>query len=121
MLQIPENRDVQSLGYSHIKYFIGMIDIYKGEPLRAVAAFEESLQSRPSASRAMNMAALLATNEYPAEALYLSNKALEQLDSDSKSILISDRVSESDIKSFQAIVRADMNVLPDAGTVDQEK
>ena len=71
-------------------------------------AFEESLASRPGASHAMIMAALLASSEYHREALHISELALSQLDADRQSTIGVNRVSEADIRYFQDVVRADI-------------
>ena len=118
MLDLPRNADPTSLAYSHIKYFIGFTEIYRHDPDAAVAAFEESLVARPGASHALMMAALLATSEYYEEALYLSELALTQLEDDRRSTIGGNRVSEADIRGFQATVRADLEALQGGGISD---
>ncbi len=117
MLKVPVNADVRSQRYSQIKYFIGLVAAYDEEPLQAVTAFEESLQAEPSAKSAMNMAALLATNNYFQEALDFSTLALEELENSPRNILSVRGVSEADIRNFQAVVRADMVRVPDGDTL----
>jgi hypothetical protein len=107
MLKVPVNSDPLSLGYSQIKYFIGFASVYADEPERAVAAFNESLKSRPGATHAMIMAAHLATRNYFDEALSFSDIALSQLQVKQQGILEGARVGEDDIRAFQAVVRAD--------------
>jgi tetratricopeptide (TPR) repeat protein len=107
MLDVPINKDPLTLGYSHINYFIGYASVYADEPERAVAAFEQSLRSRPGASHAMIMAAHLATRNFFDEALYLSDTALEQFEAQQLGILEGARVTAEDIRAFQAVVRAD--------------
>ena len=107
MLTLPVNGDPQTLGYSHIQYFIGFASVYAGEPVRAVAAFEESLRSRPGASHAMLMAAHLATLNHFDEALEFAAIALDQLDVEAQGILGQARVSADDIRAFRAVVSAD--------------
>lgn len=109
MLDVPDNDHPRQLGYSHIKYFIGYTRVFMGDPAGAVAAFEESLASRPGASHAMVMAALLASNDYYEEALHISDIALTQVAADRHSAIGGHRVSEADIRNFQAIVRADID------------
>ena len=118
MLEHPYNAVPASLGYSHIKYFIGRTHILVGEPQAAVTAFRESLTSRPGASHAMLMAALLASAGYSEEALDISAVALSQLAADRQSTIGGDRVSASDIREFQATVRADLEARQGAGTPD---
>ena len=109
MLDVPLNADTRSLRYSQIKYLVGLIDVHNGEPAQAVTEFEDSLEAQPSADTAMNMAALLASNNYFEEALYFSNAALLELENSPQELLPDTSVSESDVRKFQAIVRADMN------------
>ncbi len=116
MLLVPKNARPDSLSYSQVKYFIGFVNAYAGEPELALAAFEESLRARPGSSHAMIMAAHMATEGYYEEALYLSDIALSQLDVEKQGIVGRARVSESDVHSFRSIVRADM--AGDAATQD---
>lgn len=113
MLLVPNNSDPQSLQYSQIKYFIGLVEVRAGSPAKAVAAFEESLQARPGASHAMHMAALMASNNYAQEALYLSGMALQQLEQKGPGILSDTFISESDIRAFRATVKADLDAERD--------
>jgi hypothetical protein len=115
MLDVPVNADPLSLGYSHVNYFIGFTNVYADEPARAVAAFEESLKSRPGASHAMLMAAHLATRNYFDEALDLSEIALSQLEVERQGILEGARVGKEDIKAFQAVVRKDRDAARGGG------
>ncbi|MGI9237122.1 MAG: hypothetical protein ACR2QZ_06975, partial [Woeseiaceae bacterium] len=108
MVLVPVNANPLSLGYSHIQYFIGFASAYSDELPRALAAFEESLRSRPGSSHAMIMAAHLATNEYYDEALDFSEIALTQLEVEDQGILDGAPVSRSDILHFQDVVRADI-------------
>ena len=111
MLQLPYNANRTTLGYSHIQYFIGFSYAYSGHPEKAVSAFHESLSARPGASQAMQMAALLASNDFGAEALKFSELALAQLGNQPASMIRAAPVRESDIRVFQATVRADMEAL----------
>jgi len=108
MMRLPHNADPHSLEYSHIQYFVGLVDVYLGDPASAVAAFEESLQAEAGANHAMTMAAFMATYEYYDEALYLSDLALSQLDSKRQRVSPGAPVSENSIRAFQAVVRADI-------------
>jgi tetratricopeptide (TPR) repeat protein len=107
MLGVPHNANAQSLEFSHLNYLAGMVDVYLGEPLDAVAAFEKSLLAEAGANHAMMMAALLATHEYYDEALYLSELALSHLHADQDDALRATPITEQSIKSFQEIVRVD--------------
>jgi tetratricopeptide (TPR) repeat protein len=113
MLGVPPNDQPSSLGYSQLKYFIGYVSSYTGEPEVALRAFLESLDSRPGATSAMAMAALLAGNEHFDEALYLSDLALEQLESRGAATLRGAKVSESDIRVFQEAVHSDRAMKQD--------
>ncbi len=108
MLLVSRNARPDSLSYAQIKYFIGFVNAYAGEPGLALAAFEDSLRARPGSSHAMIMAAHMATEGYYEMALYLSDIALSQLDVEKQGIVGRARVSESDVHRFQSIVREDM-------------
>jgi len=108
MLLVPQNTDPTTLSYSQVNYFVGFVHVYAGEPVQAVASFEESLRARPGSSHAMIMAAHLATGDYYDEALYFSDLALTQLDVEQQGILGRARVTESDIHEFRRVVRADI-------------
>jgi len=108
MLLVPQNTDPTTLSYSQINYFVGFVHVYTGEPVQAVAAFEESLRARPGSSHAMIMAAHLATGEYYDEALYFSDLAMSQLDVEQQGIMGRARVTESDIHEFRGVIRADI-------------
>ncbi|MBT8102163.1 MAG: glycosyltransferase family 39 protein [Gammaproteobacteria bacterium] len=116
MLQVPQNADPMSKSYSHIKYFIGLVDSHMGEPARAVSAFEASLRAEPGTEEAMRMAADLASAGHLEEALYFSDLALDQFSADSGKILKQTRITEKDIRAFQAAVRADLEQPPGADT-----
>jgi len=107
MLRVPENSNPGSLRFSQIQYFIGYIDVFADRPSEAVKAFEASLRARSGAGHAMMMAALMASNEFHDEALYLSDLALAQLAMTTQDDLTIERVRESDIREFRATVRAD--------------
>ena len=110
MFLLSNNADTQSLGYSHIKYFVGLASAYLGEPGKAVTAFEESLLAEPGAEHAMTMAAFMASNEYYDEALHLSDLALSQLDTIEQGVSRGATVTATGIQAFQRIVRTDIEV-----------
>ena len=118
MLRVPHNADPQSLEFSHLNYFMGLVDVYLGEPLDAVAAFEKSLLAEAGANSAMVMAAVLATHEYYDEALYLSELALSHLHADQEDVLRATPITEQSIKSFQEVVRIDQQAAD--STADSE-
>ena len=121
MLRVPENSDPTTLEFMQLKYLIGYAHLYSGKPELAVAAFNESLKSRPGASYAMAMAAMLATNNYLVEALNFSNKALDQLAAEEKSPMIGLRVNRSDILNFQSTVRDEISVRQDADIAGENR
>ncbi|NNL63329.1 MAG: hypothetical protein HKO69_05905 [Woeseiaceae bacterium] len=108
MLDVPQNAQQTSIEYTHIKFLIGYVQLYLGDIEQAMASFEDSLVARPGASYAMAMAALLATTGHPEQALYLSEVALTQLDTENNTTLIGRRANEADIREFQATVRAEI-------------
>ena len=69
----------------------------------------------------MQMAAVLASNDFAAEALSFSDLALQQLRGQPSSLLRAATVRESDILEFQATVRADMKALTDADNSHEEQ
>jgi len=119
MLQVPENADPGSLRYSQVKYFIGFIEVHANRPSQALASFEDSLRARPGAGHAMMMAAVMASNEYYEEALYLSALALSQLQATMADVMSVGRVRESDIIEFRATVRADLDAALSAEQANQ--
>jgi tetratricopeptide (TPR) repeat protein len=111
MLDVPQNSRPSSIEFVHLKFLIGYVHLYLGETDLAMGAFEESLAARPGASYAMAMAALLASSGLYDEALYLSDVALTQLDSENNATLVGQRATESDIREFQKTIRAEMSEL----------
>jgi hypothetical protein len=107
MLKTTPNSNPKGLRYAQLNYFLGYVQAYSNQPGAAVDAFEASLASRRSASSAMAMAAVLAENRHQAEALQLSEIALQILERDGIGAYSSSMVSESDIRKFQEIVRAE--------------
>jgi tetratricopeptide (TPR) repeat protein len=121
MLQLPRHSNPMSLEFMQLKYLTGYVHLYSGKPEMAVAAFSESLRSRPGASYAMAMAAMLATKNYLDEALSFSNEALRQLDAEEKLPMIGLSVNRSDILEFQATIRAEISARQDADNADEER
>ena len=115
MLDLPENGDPMSLRFSHIQYLIGYTRTHAGEPAAALDAFQKSLDSRPGASHAMAMAALLASNDFGEQALVLAERALGQLRAEiAEDPKLMRKVNESDILEFQDTVRNDLAARQDA-------
>jgi tetratricopeptide (TPR) repeat protein len=108
MLRVKHNADPHSLAYSHIKYFVGLVNVHLEEPDNALISFTESLQAEAGAEHAMSMAAFMATNEYYEEALLLSDQALLHLGTGQEGAIAGPPVSESSIREFQATVRAEI-------------
>jgi protein O-mannosyl-transferase len=123
MLTVPHNADSQSREYSHIQYFVGLVETHLGAPSRAVAAFEKSLLAEPGADHAMTMARFLANNAYLDEALHLSELALLQPSAEQQGRSSVAPVTKTSIKAFQVLVRADIEAagLADASPVPPER
>jgi len=119
MLDVPINAVPTSLQYSHVNFLIGHARIYAGQPVVALEAFHESLNSRPGPSHAMAMAAMLASNSYYREALVLADRALAQLhkemSADPRRV---HKVKESDIREFQKTVSSDLAAQLHVDTAD---
>ncbi len=109
MLDVEENKDPTSLAHSHIRFLIGYVKMYSGDPVGAMQAYKRSLVAQPGASHAMAMAALMASSNFSHEALELSQQAMEFLREEQETMVIGTRVSEDDILEFQETVRAQVN------------
>lgn len=107
MLKTSPNSNPKDLRYAQLNYFLGYVRASSNMPSAAVDAFEASLASRRSASSAMAMAAVLAENRHQAEALHLSEIALQILERDGTGAYSSSMVNESDIRKFRETVRAE--------------
>jgi tetratricopeptide (TPR) repeat protein len=119
MLDVPTNAVPTSLQYSHVNFLIGYARIYAGQPVAALEAFQESLNSRPGPSHAMAMAALLASNNYYREALVLADRALAQLHKElAADPRLVHKVKESDIREFQKTVSSDLAAQQRVDTAD---
>ena len=121
MLQVPYNAIRNSIQYSQVQYFIGLSNAYAGRRTLAATAFDESLAARPGASHAMQMAAVMASNNFGAEALLLSDRALADLEKPESTIIDVAPVSLSDIRSFQETVRADIKHATEADSSRAEQ
>ena len=119
MLELPENSDPASLQYSHIQFLIGYSRMYAKRPAEALEAFEKSLEARAGPSHAMNMAALMASQDYFAEANVLAERALRKLqESEVEDPRLVHKVKESDIRAFLETVRADLASQQDGDIAD---
>jgi len=116
MLQVLRNANRSSLQYSHVMYLIGVSSAYSGQQQKSVAAFDESIAARPGASHAMQMAAVLASSGFLADALRFSEIALEEIEKSKGSPLNFVPVNEADVRAFQATVRSDLDAQRDADT-----
>jgi len=119
MLKISPGDEPGTLGFSQLHYFLGFVWAYANKPADAVRAFETAIESRPGASAAMRMAMLLASNDYNAEALHLSELALQQRESPEAAPLLGTSVSVADIREFQSVVKADLEAQHDSGAPDE--
>ena len=109
MLTVSENAHKKSARYAQIKYFIGYVELSDGDRAAAKISFDDSLQSTSNAAIAMNMAGLMASNGFFHEALYFSDKALTEIENNSQVAILATGPSESDVRDFQSIVRADID------------
>lgn len=75
----PLNDNPRFVGYHQLKFLIGLAEIHLGDPKAAGELFRQSLASRPTAGRAMLMAAVMATNENYYDAKVFSDVALAML------------------------------------------
>lgn len=116
MLHVPRDLAEDSLEYSQVQYLIGFSYAQSGQPQAAIAAFRNSLKSRPGASHAMQMAAVLASADHGEEALEISQLALAMLQEPTGPLLDVATVSESDILIFQDTVRDDISARQAPGT-----
>lgn len=106
MLDNPLNKEDVAL--SHLHYLAGYVNVKTGERDRAMESFTAALDAKPDAGSAMTMAALMATAGYFDEAIALSDRALAYLAIKSRGVRLGMKVSESDIRHFQHVVREDM-------------
>ncbi len=108
MLEQPFNTDSSRPSYSQIQFLLGLSHARLGAAEEAVAAFEQSLESRPGTGHAMIMAAVLADNSLFDAALHLSGIARQHLREETTGALEGARVSLADIADFENKVREEM-------------
>ncbi len=111
MLGHPRNADTTSMRYSQIQHFMGFADLRNGKHARAEAEFRESLRANQSASAAMNVAALLATNGALEEALDFTTLARERLENEQDADGPRG-FDASDIDHFEEAIRSELNLQP---------
>ena len=111
MLGVPVNANPNTVAFFQIQYFLGKSALALGRTSDAVSHFRASLDSRPTASRAMLMASLLVGADAYTEALLFTELALQQVDGDNT------RVSKAEIEDFRARVRDAMANSTGSGQV----
>jgi Tfp pilus assembly protein PilF len=109
MLRHPASSDPGSLAHAQVQFLLGLAYVNLDDPAAATQAFRQSLEARPGPGHTMMMAAVFAENGFYAEALAMSDTALERVRSDAKDLLLGTRVSESEIVDFQRRVREAMS------------
>ena len=75
LLTVPRNRDPAFVGNHQLTYLLGQTELQLGRTERAANRFRQSFSSRPTASRAMLMAAVMASAEQYYEAKVFSDIA----------------------------------------------
>jgi len=108
MLEVPLNANPNYPMFSQIKFFIGVVDIHLDHPQRALSSFKESLQARPGAGHAMQMAAHMASGEFYDEAMLLSGIALANLSSKDGGLIRRDQINASDVHDFRQKVQIEI-------------
>ena len=111
MLGVPLNANPDYPMFSQIKYFLGVVDAHLQEPQRALRNFEESLQARPGAGHAMQMAALMASLEFYDEAMLLSGIALADLSAEDGGLIKRDQINVNDVNEFRQKVQIEIEKL----------
>ena len=112
MLQHPGNAEPELPTYSQLQYFLGAAYVQLDKLPAAMQSFNQSMESRPGAGRAMAMAALLATHGHFEEALRLSGAALEFKRREREGTLRASDVNQQDILDFQAQLRNQADPSP---------
>ena len=109
LLTVPETANPRSVAYFQVQYFLGLTATSLDRISMAVSHFEASFATRPTASRAMLMASILASAEAYSEAMAFTDLARNHVDGGDT------RVTEEDIQEFRARLRDAMDA---AGTGD---
>ena len=113
-LEVPLNRDPDSMRYSQLHYLLGYIDIAVGEPERAESLFDETLRVEPRADTALRMAKDFAARAYLDRALDFSERALGLMSVEGTAV----GVGEADIVAFRNAVQARLAELPADDNID---
>lgn len=103
LLTVPETANPRSVAYFQVQYFLGLTATSLERIPAAVSHFEASFGSRPTASRAMLMASILARAEAYEEAMAFTDIAVEYVGRGDT------RVNAADIEAFQDRLRDAMN------------
>lgn len=109
LLENPVNADTRSLRYSQIQYFMGLVDSRNGLPDRASSEFRASLEASPSASTALNIAAILSTGGYHARGLEFVATARTLFDEGQTASGVAKVASEDDIDRLESMIRRSMS------------
>lgn len=99
LLTVPETANPASVAHFQVQYFLGLAATSLDRIPLAVSHFEASFASRPTASRAMLMASILAGAEAYREAMSFTDLALDQADGGDT------RVTSADIEDFRDRLR----------------
>jgi len=105
----PANADPRRMHYFQLQYFLGLADLALEDPAAAVVHFRAALASRPSASRAMLMASILANAERYDDALAFTREATRLASAASGGALPDARVDLDEIRAFEDRLREAMH------------
>jgi len=94
------------LRFSQVEFLRGLVSVRLRDLSGAVGSFDLSLRAMPGPDKAMRMAAVLASNDYPEEAMEFSNRALDYLQQESRDLLKPSSVSRDDILEFRKELEA---------------
>ena len=108
MLDLPLNADPRGLRYFQIQYFLGRADLWSGDAAAAEAHLMASLKARPTANRAMLMAALMANASEFSRAMRFTDQALGLATVTNAGVAPANSVQRDEILDFQQRLRAAM-------------
>jgi tetratricopeptide (TPR) repeat protein len=109
LLENPVNADTRSVRFSQIQYFMGLVDSRNGLPDRASREFRASLEANPSASAALNIAAILATGGYHSQGLEFVATARTLYEQGRTASGVAELASEGDIDRLESMIRRSMS------------
>lgn len=109
MLENPVNADTRSLRFSQIQYFMGLVDSRNGLPDRASSEFRASLEANPSASAALNIAAILSTGGHHSQGLEFVTTARTLYEEGRTAGGVAEVESEGDIDRLESMIRRRMS------------